>query len=580
MKNKTVWLGVAAVALLAGFGYRFHVLRGSTAGGGPPGAGAADVCEHTVPRAACPFCTPSLVEAKGMCGGHGVPEALCTRCHRELIPAFKAKGDWCAEHEVPESQCSTCNPDLEPPAAAQGEGAFCAEHGVPEAICFVCSPGLVEAGGVCGEHGVPEALCTRCSPALIPAFKATSDWCAEHEVPESQCVLCDPGLVTRAAPQPGAPTSPEERRLAAPRAGCRLHQQRIVLASPDIVGQVGIATTPVVRAPFRDVLEVNAELAYPADRLAELASRVAGTVAEVRADLGRWVTAGEIVARIDSPEVGAARAELLAAAALLELWDQNHAREVELAERGVGTQRAVIEAATRRAEVRAELQRAELRLRSLGLSAEQVEEARRTGVADSTLAVRAPFEGVVVARAAVLGEVVAAGAPLFTIADTRTLWALLDVPERALARIAPGQQVVLTVHALPGEPLAGRITWVSTEVDRHTRTLKARAEVTNADGRLRANAFGRAQVTLADRDDALLVPRDAVQWEGCCNVVFVPDGEGAFRPRKVRLGGATDTHVEVLQGLEAGEAVVSVGAFVLKTELLKGSIGAGCCEGE
>lgn len=466
-----------------------------------------------------------------------------------------------------------------PTSPPPGQGAFCREHGVPEAICFICSPGLIETQGLCGEHGVPEALCTRCNRALIPAFQATADWCAEHDLPESQCARCDPGL---AAPAPATtpPTSPEERRKAPPRAGCRLHAQRIVLAGPELVGQVGLATTPVVRAPLRDLLEVNAELAYPADRLARLAARAPGTVAEVTADLGQWVEEGQVLAAVDAPELGAARADLASAAALLELRERNYAREVELATNGVGTQRDVLEADTRRAEAQAALSQAEQRLRNLGITAAQVEAVRRGALADLALEVRAPFAGLVVARSAVLGEVVAAGAPLFTIADTRRMWALLDVPERALARVRAGQPVLLTVHALPGETFAGRITWVASAVDPRTRTLAARAEVQNPERRLLANVWGRARVTLTDRDDALLVPREAVQWEGCCNVVFVPDGAQAFRPRKVRLGGATESHVEVLQGLSEGEAVVSTGAFLLKTELQKGSIGAGCCEGE
>lgn len=586
--KKNLALAGILVLLLAGAGYRFHVLRnrGGAASTGDPNA----ICEHTIKRGDCPFCTPSLLESKGFCGGHGVPEAICTRCHKDVIPAFKAKNDWCAEHNLPESQCVTCNPEVantwKRPSApsggghGQGEGAFCGEHGVPEAICFICSPALVEQRGMCAEHGVPEALCTRCNAALIPAFQKTFDWCAEHSVPESQCVLCNPRL---APPPPKTePMSPVARRTASPTVGCRKHAQKIQLASAEVVKQTGIQTAPVVRAPLRDLTNVNAEIVYAADRHAELASRVPGTVARVQAKLGDWVEEGAVLALVESPELGAAKADVANAATLLELWEKNHAREVDLVAKGVGTQRAVIDADTRRTEVRAELARAENRLRTLGFTPEQVAEVRQGGAAlgDSTLAVRAPFAGVVVARDAVRGEVVEVGKPLVTIADTSTVWALLDVPESAISRLGVGQPIVLTVHALRGQSFAGEITWVSSEVDRRTRTLKARAEIQNADGKLRANLFGRAEVTLGDRRDALLVPKDAVQWEGCCNVVFVPQGDSAFQPRKVQLGGATETHVEVLSGVNEGETVVSVGAFLLKTEILKGSIGAGCCEGE
>ena len=579
MSTRTLAATLLGVGLLVGGGYGLHVYRNQN---GQAGA-ATSACPHTLAAADCPFCTPSLLETKGFCGGHGVPEAICTRCHKDVIPAFKAKGDWCAEHTLPESQCITCDPaladKLKRPATTSGghgEGALCA-HGVSSATCFVCSPGLIEQGGACAEHGVLEVLCTRCNAGLIPAFKATYDWCAEHEVPESQCVTCNPRLAAAAPPPPPALTSPEERQRSEPRFGCRKETQRIELASADLARKVGIATTPVVRAPFRDLVTVSAELAYRADRRAEVSSRAPGVVREVRAELGQWVEEGAVLALVDSPDLGTARSDLAAAVTLLELWERNHAREVELASSGVGTRRPAIDADTRRTEAAVEVTRAEQRLRNLGLSVEQILDARRGGAVDSTLPVRAPFAGAVVVRDAVQGKVTSAGERLLTIVDTRTLWAILDVPEEAVARLRPDSAIVFTTQALRGEQFVGHVTWIATEIDRRTRTLKAHAELENPDGRLKANAFGAVEVTLGDSRNALLVPIDAVQWEGCCNVVFVPTGDRAFMPRKVTLGGATGTHVEVLRGLEASDVVVSVGAFILKTELLKGSIGAGCC---
>jgi len=76
----------------------------------------------------------------------------------------------------------------------------------------------------------------------------------------------------------------------------------------------------------------------------------------------------------------------------------------------------------------------------------------------------------------------------------------------------------------------------------------------------------------------VLVPKAAVQWEGCCNIVFVRANERLFTPRKVRLGPDAGERWVVEEGLRVGETVVTTGSFLLKTEILKGSIGAGCCE--
>jgi len=115
-------------------------------------------------------------------------------------------------------------------------------------------------------------------------------------------------------------------------------------------------------------------------------------------------------------------------------------------------------------------------------------------------------------------------------------------------------------------------------VDAQTRTLKARAELANPDGLLRAGMFARAIITEAKEDPVLVVSKEAVQWEGCCNVVFVRRSDVLFEPRKVRLGCEIDGFLEVQDGLSDGEEIVTTGSFALKTEILKGSIGAGCCE--
>ena len=81
---------------------------------------SADICEHTIAKAKCPFCTPSLIESDGFCKEHNVAEALCVKCRPYLEAAFKAKGDWCKEHNAPESQCAECNPELKNKSKGQG----------------------------------------------------------------------------------------------------------------------------------------------------------------------------------------------------------------------------------------------------------------------------------------------------------------------------------------------------------------------------------------------------------------------------------------------------------------------------
>lgn len=104
------------------------------------------------------------------CGGHDLPESMCTKCNPELTASFKAKGDWCETHGFPESACPVCNPMKAPERkAAKGK-----------------------TDDWCGEHAVPESMCTKCDQKLAASFKEKGDWCKPHGFPESVCPKCNP----------------------------------------------------------------------------------------------------------------------------------------------------------------------------------------------------------------------------------------------------------------------------------------------------------------------------------------------------------------------------------------------------
>ncbi|MGE0709903.1 MAG: efflux RND transporter periplasmic adaptor subunit [Planctomycetota bacterium] len=475
------------------------------------------------------------------------------------------------------------------PFGASAAQAQACPHGLTPAECPFCTPARVAQGGTCGEHGVPEALCTRCKPALIPAFQAQHDWCQEHGVPESQCLSCDP---SRAPRDPGPDTPPPPAAIALVEAGeetprsarppspsCATESLRIRFASARTAAEAGLEYFTVVARAVPLTLTCTAELDFDQNHYARVAARAPAIVAEVARDLGDRVAAGELLARVSSSELGAAKGELLQALQLEALWARNHAREQRLLEQRLTRERDALEAETELAQSRVRAAAAAQRLRTLGLSAAQVA-AVASGDTSTLLPVTAPFAGVVVARDAVLGEVARPDRPLFAVAETATLWARLDVREADLRRVRAGLAVTLRVEGLPGEAFHGRLTWVGAALDRRTRTLPARAELPNPRGLLRAGMFGQAVVQVAAPAQRTLVPKAAVQWEGCCNVVFVRRSERLFEPRKVRLGPEAGEQWVVEAGLRPGETVVTTGSFLLKTEVLKGSIGAGCCAGD
>jgi cobalt-zinc-cadmium efflux system membrane fusion protein len=192
--------------------------------------------------------------------------------------------------------------------------------------------------------------------------------------------------------------------------------------------------------------------------------------------------------------------------------------------------------------------------------------------------VTSPLDGVVTARNVVAGEIVDTGKPLFVVADTARMWVMVNVDLRESRRLALGQKLVFRPDGAPDEAATGKLTWISTAVDDDTRTLRVRSDIENPDGQFRAMTFGKAEITVRQTADVVAVPNEAIQWEGCCYVVFVRLTADIFQTRKVRLGVKDAVFREVLVGVLPGEVVVTTGSHVLKSEILKSNLGAGCTD--
>lgn len=534
--------------------------------------------------------------SKGWCSGHGMPESVCTRCDDSLIEKFKAAGDWCKEHGLPETQCVKCHPEVKerweklkpgdqgPGAAPPGDE----QHGALPAIPDTTAGAAAEP---CEAHGIPKNVCARCNTTVVEAFKKAGDWCKKHGVPESQCTICNPEKLKARANEAVAvtqttPPAPSQRNGNARRAGlppsptCTKSKSLVRLQSPEMARTAGLQFVSIEEQPLTATITRNAELVYNANRYARLSPRAAGVIVDVRRDLGDAALLGDVFAVVDSAELGSAKAEMLQTVAAIQLWKRSAERQRSLADRGIGTETEALESENKLAEAQINQARAKQRLRNLGLSDADIASVEESQDTSSHLQVAAPFEGIVVERSAVLGDVVEPTRVLFAMANTQLMWAMIDLFESDVPVVAAGQEVLFVLESVPGQTFPGKITWVSTHLNPSTRTLKARAEIANDSGLLRANTFGRVQIVVRRGERSLLVPKEAVQWDGCCNLVFVKSNdEGtAFQPKQVYLGIDTGTGYEVLSGVKNGDVLVTSGSYLLKTEILKGSIGAGCCD--
>jgi cobalt-zinc-cadmium efflux system membrane fusion protein len=488
------------------------------------------------------------------------------------------------------------------PAVHADAGLHCKEHGVPEKFCTLCHEELTTALVLCKEHGgIPEEICTRCHPeaqqkfniamcrrghglpgefcvgcgkaACASAALPDDGWCATHNQPELQCPEC------AGNPRTIGPVATGEVPSA-----CRQPLPAVKLASARLVRQLGFETAVVTEEIHGHRLMANAETAYDANRFAEISPRVVGFLREVRADLGQAVRLGEVLAVVDSAEVSAAKAQILTSHAAARLAQAAYDRTHSLTQAGVVATKMELEALTTLNQAQASAMDAEQRLRNLRFDDSAMGRILETRDTSSLLDIISPIGGAVVLRHAVQGEAVQPTSQMFSVADTSRMWLWVDVYESDIAKVAPGQPVSFTISgidpAAEGPTFAGQVTWVGTEVNPTTRTTRIRAELGNLSGRLRANQFGLAEILVGKEHKALVVPRAAVQRKDNANLVFLPEDEpGRFRAQRVVIK-PTDRNdvVEVAWGLKAGQRVVTRGAFLLKTEIMKGAIGAGCCE--
>ena len=349
---------------------------------------------------------------------------------------------------------------------------------------------------------------------------------------------------------------------------------RITLA-PGVADQAGFQTATAELKPIAETIRANAETQYPPSKYARVAPRVPGVVRDVKAVLGQSVDAGETLAVLEAADLGAAKSDYLLARSALALRQQVYDSEKTLFDKKIGTGRELLTAQTALEEARLGLERAAQRLSALGLSEERIKAVAEKRDTAALMELPAPFAGVIVAASAVPGETAGPDRPLFTVAVPERMWLAIDVYETDLAKFEKDQRVVFTIEALPGQRFGGRVVAVGGELDDRTRTARVFAEVKNVRGLLRANMFGRAEITVKPAEPRLVVPKDAVQNDGDCMIVFVSPSTNVYQARKVETVSVWEGGYEIVGGLAAGEKVVTTGSFLLKTEVLRGQIGAG-----
>lgn len=367
------------------------------------------------------------------------------------------------------------------------------------------------------------------------------------------------GIACGRTPEPSgeqehAPSRPQEVRL-----------------SDDAVRAAGIEVIPVSREAFHPHIVASGVIRPVAQKSVAVRALVGGRAVRVVADLGDKVRAGQTLVTIEGSEVTAAVARYRTAAAREEAAKGSFERGGKLLDLK-GISRAEVD--QRRAEAEtaaAEAAAARQDLIRLGLDPE------KTGIGSASpgeFLVVAPMAGVVLSRSVSPGLLVQREGVLFEIAELSQVWAVVDVYEKDLGEIREHGEVELHADAYKDLMFIGQIALIEPALDEAGRTVHVRVVLDNHEGKLRPGMFVTAAVPLrgATDEEATAVPDDSIQKISGLPAVFVAIGPTQFELRPVEVGREAHGMVEIRHGLKEGERVVAKGAFVLKSELLKGSI--------
>ncbi|MFN8390487.1 MAG: efflux RND transporter periplasmic adaptor subunit [Bdellovibrionota bacterium] len=190
-----------------------------------------------------------------------------------------------------------------------------------------------------------------------------------------------------------------------------------------------------------------------------------------------------------------------------------------------------------------------------------------------TLEIRSPIDGVVIERQGSPGENVDRAREIYTISNPDNLWVIAEIKERDIGAVKLGQETTFSVLSYPERRFQGRVVRIGNQVEPDSRTLEARIAVDNSEHALKAGMFADVEIATTVLNNVLVISDDALQTEESEQIAFVAVTDTTFEKRVLRLGLEEQGKVQVLEGLEPGEKVVTEGSFILKSELLKGELG-------
>jgi membrane fusion protein, heavy metal efflux system len=334
------------------------------------------------------------------------------------------------------------------------------------------------------------------------------------------------------------------------------------------------------------VLTLPGHIALPDNATWRVGVLTDGRLEKVYANLGDYVHKGQILARMHSHDVHDARAAYQTALsdrarfesarslaqAEYDRTQRLYALKAASLEQTQIAHQELITAQTEAKDANIAVVQERTHLEdTLGVPADIPENAHDEDY--ELIPIGAPASGYVLEKNVTPGVTIQLSTDAFVIGDLSRLWMLASVRADQLAQLHVGQTAVISVADVPAESFSGKVANLGQRFDATTRQMQIRIEFSNTAGRLRPEMLARAELQVAAKKAALLVPQDAVQQVNGQDAIFVRSSADHFVMRAIQAGESAEGMVSVLSGIESGELVVTKGSFLVKSQLLRSSIG-------
>lgn len=363
----------------------------------------------------------------------------------------------------------------------------------------------------------------------------------------------------------------------------------ISLTTPEI-SRMGLSTSIATMRTLPIELELAGVVKADDTMTLPILSLVPGRMDDVFAHVGDFVKKGTVLASIRSDEVARLESDLLEKDLEFEAEEKQLKMEVDLTKKVLErhktlfadkiSARADLERAendylravsgldANREKQKAAIESANQRLKLFGIPATETQRLLRSRVVDQTFDVTAPRTGIITSRDADAGQAIDESKPLMVVSDLSKVWVVAQVFESDVKEVKQNMPVTATVNSFPGQVFSGKLDYLSSELDRDTRTLAVRATVNNPGHLLKPEMFARLKLRVGQMTQ-LTIPAMAVQKLGDTDIVYVETHPGTYQQRRVIIGSAVGEYVPVSAGLAAGDTVVTQGSVRLLGKVLQ-----------